>query len=320
VSKRTKILSIRQPKNKWSSWQALGLIVSVAFMITFLILNVVMIEMGMGHADRTRGEWTWSIILIVIQTPLILSCWFFYSRFSNLRRKLRARDANQLMEHDKRAPILYLRSFADDTNTGWAWMSPTEEEQLAVVLNEIGPFITIRQPLEELPEAGAARLDIGVDKWQNRIRDLVSKVQLVVLRVGETESLWWEIKLVLRKVAPERIVFLIPRNRKLYGKFRQKANQLLPYQLPEFKPKRVINNIAALLYFEPDWTPHIVKVRWSQINYRLRMKGMNEMAVAFRVAFYPVAKQLQIEWNFPSIRIIHLLGIGFLLLGFVILL
>jgi hypothetical protein len=49
----------------------------------------------------------------------------------------------------------------------------TEEEQLAMVMNEIGPFIAIGRPGEQWPELGAARMYVGDDEWQATINNLI---------------------------------------------------------------------------------------------------------------------------------------------------
>ena len=87
-----------------------------------------------------------------------------------------------------RPPVLYLRSFQDDTTAaaytkGSGMLSLllpfasrmttlTEEEQLAMVMNEIGPFIAIGRPGEQWPELGAARMYVGDDEWQATINNL----------------------------------------------------------------------------------------------------------------------------------------------------
>jgi hypothetical protein len=81
-----------------------------------------------------------------------------------------------LLTTDQRHPVLYLRSFEDDgiaskvsfinwwnifgglyilTNT---LHLATEEDQLKMVLNDIGPFIAMGRPSERLPKAGATRI------------------------------------------------------------------------------------------------------------------------------------------------------------------
>jgi hypothetical protein len=274
---------MKQPKKLWLSWQALGLVVSVILSITYFIADIRMRMQPRG--DEEDINW----IGHIAPSLLVVSCMFFFMSYFHLRRKLKAKGASELTVRDTRAPVLYLRSFADDKKAGRVVMGGTEEEQLAMVMNEIGPFITIGPPEEELSESGAARMYVDAGQWQERVNDLITKAQLAVIRIGETEGLWWEIQLVLSKVKPERIIFLIPRDRKLYERFRQKANLFLPHQLPEFNAGILtFGLLKAILYFERDWTPHIAKLYY-YADFRFMMAG------ALRTAIRPVLEQLQIE-------------------------
>ena len=63
------------------------------------------------------------------------------------------------LQDDRRAPVVYLRSFSADDESArvvisWALLRPaydTDEQQLATVLNEIGPFVAIGDPANRSP-------------------------------------------------------------------------------------------------------------------------------------------------------------------------
>ena len=86
--------------------------------------------------------------------------------------------AEQALREDRRRPVVYLRSFLDDKITSQSKQDPampfirdndfleTEEEALAKVLQEVGPFVAIGIPGEELPELGAARTYVGDAEWK----------------------------------------------------------------------------------------------------------------------------------------------------------
>lgn len=90
-------------------------------------------------------------------------------------------------------------------------------------MKEVGPFVAIGRPGEPLPELGAARVYVGDTEWQDRVRQLMSSAQLVVLRGGGTAGLQWEVQNVFANVSPERIVFLLPYDPEQYEVFRQRA-------------------------------------------------------------------------------------------------
>ena len=129
---------------------------------------------------------------------------------------------------------------------------------------QMGPLIFLMPQDKVLPDLGAARAYVGDHEWQDKVIDLLSQAQLVVLRAGETDSLLWEVQTVARSVSPEKILFLLPfTNRKSYEVFRSKVSAFFPKPLPE-KYRGTLGmwfgSVKAILYFQPDWTPKIVAI------------------------------------------------------------
>jgi hypothetical protein len=127
-------------------------------------------------------------------------------------KKLRTVAAHDALRADNRAPILYLRSFDHDGTTlpGRATGEPlfmTLEERISRSLGSLGPFVAIGKPGESLPELGAARMYVEDNDWQKAVDGLVAQAQLVVIRVGTSKGVQWEIQTALRNVAPERLIF-----------------------------------------------------------------------------------------------------------------
>src|SRR5688572_16943476 len=117
-------------------------------------------------------------------------------------------------------PILDLRDLRRNPNRTEAQKKRAKAlAWLKLVLN-IGPA-ALWVPREEIvPDLGAARMYVSDDAWQDRVKELLSQAQLVVLRAGETDNLLWEIQTVASTVRPERIVFLLPfPNQKKYNIF-----------------------------------------------------------------------------------------------------
>ena len=59
------------------------------------------------------------------------------------------------------APVLYLRSFADDGCAARRYGALTEEEQLAKALAWVGPLLAVGRPGEVLPHVGAQRIYVA---------------------------------------------------------------------------------------------------------------------------------------------------------------
>ena len=197
--------------------------------------------------------------------------------FLCLRRaqQYEAPSANKVLAEDPRAPVLYLRSFEDDSRvarrievSGFALGN--EESVIAEIFNTVGPLIAIGKPGEVIPYAGAARKYVGQGDWQACVRDLMLEARLVILRAGNTKGLWWEIAESAKHVRPEKLIFLIPLKRPGYEEFRRKAESYLPCRLPDYQGWRIpVTTIRAVLFFDADWASHLLPIQETVAGYWL---------------------------------------------------
>jgi len=229
----------------------------------------------------------------------------------------------RLSDDERVAPVLYLRSFADDPegaeirNHGalylmygpWAFfMLLTEEEQVAKVLSEFGPVLAVGKPGEPLPEIGAARLYLSDGEWQAGVRRLMRVSRLVVVRAGLTEGIWWELKEVVQLVQPDRLLILVPYRRAEYDAFRSRASRILPMGLPEMpRGGGVFSSLRGLIHFGPDWCATFVPLRRNV----LRIWLSEPLVVVLKVALEKFARRLDSEWPVPPLRALN----AFLLLS-----
>ncbi len=131
--------------------------------------------------------------------------------------------AEQLLARDPRPPVVYLRSFEADselvlrpavfwsklTNVLFDYMVTfSPEQELAEILNRVGPVIAIGKPGEPLPELGAARLYVSDADWKDKVTDMIARSRLVVIRTGSTPNLQWEIEQTMARV-PRRQILLV---------------------------------------------------------------------------------------------------------------
>jgi hypothetical protein len=143
-------------------------------------------------------------------------------------RQLAAKTMAETLSEASGATILYLRSFVSDQNGTWLLgattgfakaighsrgsevMSP--EERLAEVFKDYGRFIAIGRPDEALPALGAAREYVSNDQWQAEIARLMGDTALVVIHLGRTDGVWWELRAALAASPPRPLlVQLSPR-------------------------------------------------------------------------------------------------------------
>jgi uncharacterized RDD family membrane protein YckC len=218
----------------------------------------------------------------IILIPLVTLCsWGGYKLF-RAGKKMKMALAEDALADDPRAPILYLRSFNSDKDAdqsvGGKWYNhlfrfavpanlATEEEQIAMLMNCVGPFVAIGRPGEILPQLGAYRTYIddyasegeSLDLfWKSKVLDLMDRSCLIVMRVGDTEGFWWEVGNVREIVDPRKVVFLLPEKQKDYDPFRKKAEAHLGVELPDFNPEEIGDrSFGGLMWFQDDWTPHI---------------------------------------------------------------
>jgi hypothetical protein len=162
---------------------------------------------------------------------------FYYSSRFFLRSS-----GDKKMQQTEARPIIYLRSFGSDSGAVLAsWWRPIfllgrfgmtegDEEALARALGGIGPFIAIGQPNEWLPKLGAYRIYRGDHEWQYTVRDLLKRASLVIVRVGYTPGLLWELKTIAELVDSNRIVFWNPRfgrpDKDVFKKFLEQMSEM----------------------------------------------------------------------------------------------
>ena len=235
-------------------------------------------------------------------------------------KKLKTAAFAKTLEHDDRPPVLYLRSFKDDPVMGrpttFSISLPsvtTLEEQLALVLNEIGPFIAIGKPGERLPHLGARRYYVDVADWQAKISELMKQSRLVILRLGKTKGFWWELKTAAATVSPERLVMLVPFKRKKYDEFKAEANLILSNPLPEYSGHyNYYLGFTGLIYFDPDGTAHFTRPPsiWSMKSWRCA-RIVKPLMPYFKQVFRPVFRNLDIPWVPPKASFITLIVSGF---------
>lgn len=185
------------------------------------------------------------------------------------RTRLRtARGAAAALQADGRRPVLYLRSFTDDADAATIDQIPgsvevsalsiySREEQLAGALGVFGPVIAVGRPGEPLPHLGAARFYLPDDEWQAGVRRLMDLSQLIVLRLGTGEGLWWEVEQVRATQPAGKLVLLMP------GRWADLTERLAEHLPTPSRIKEVAGGdpwTSAVVVFGHDWNPHAYPV------------------------------------------------------------
>jgi hypothetical protein len=254
--------------------------------MSFQIMGVLLIIIGAGIFIFTKD---YGIIPAIIAGWIAAVIFGAGMRLYKGGKKYFAVSAKQALGEDRRRPVVYLRSFLDDKVTSRSKQDPvipvirsndfleTEEEALAKVMQEVGPFVAIGRPGEELPELGAERMYVEDDEWQAVISGLLMRSRLVVLRAGKTPGFLWEIQQVAKLANPNKIILLIAMNEEDYLEFCKIANRYLPKPLPKYNRTPPVfegasYSLSGVICFDRDWSPHFIN--WNTSPKKRKSSGM----------------------------------------------
>ncbi|MEU6225487.1 hypothetical protein [Streptomyces sp. NPDC047042] len=191
--------------------------------------------------------------------------------------------------------VLYLRSFKDDKERtalqkqwgheiglppnimsgliGLVASSRDEEEHIADALRPVGPLVAVGAPGEVLPFAGAARMYLPKDEWEQPVRELMMRSRLVTLVLGSSLGTMWELSEAMRILPPQRLLLFVPgRMREEEYEMIRKMNKKALLALPESKRNRTWKNdtpslpdcasglrffdpVVGVIHFSADWEP-----------------------------------------------------------------
>jgi hypothetical protein len=164
------------------------------------------------------------------------------------------------------AIVLYLRSFAADTQgysrrirlSPWSWLKIplTHEQRLSTVFTRMGRFVTVGRPGESHPELGGERIYLADDKWKETVLNLMGSASLVIMSVGNTGGLAWELGKAVEVVAPERLLLFLPPPEVSADSTRKELVDSIRTAFPCEIPSDIGN--AVFVYFENGWNPRLV--------------------------------------------------------------
>lgn len=156
--------------------------------------------------------------------------------------------------------VLFLRSFTTDglfheeADFFFGTRARSDEEDLADVLRNcrLGDFVALAHPGQRVQELGPDRLDIDGRDWKDVVSDLLSRANAVIMRLGTSESMLWELDAVVRSKKLHRTLLLLPvahNEDDLEQKYRSVLS-LIPDQppYPAFPPK--LEKDARFLFFD----------------------------------------------------------------------
>ena len=155
--------------------------------------------------------------------------------------------ADSLLAADKRPPILFLRSFADDERQQYvtsqrAVLDFSLETRLANHFHRFGPFIAIGSPKETVPQPGAARVLLSDDEWQSRVLGWMKDANLIIMYCGTTQWVNWELRRVVESGRTTSLILMFPESKVWRSSRRKRTSRRVGAD-----PRRVQGNAVGEL-------------------------------------------------------------------------
>lgn len=262
-----------------------------------LIAVIVVNEVRQGRAD--------SIVAALVFGFGGLALGLYGARLFVLGKRRTAPTAEEKLAKDNRPPVLYLRAFTDDDTTaaqyaGAAYPLPvalnSEEEQLARVFDRVGPMVGLGRPGSPLPNMGAAREWVSDEEWQRRVIEWMGRSRLVLLRLAETDGVWWEIAKSREIIRPEQLVLLVPFGASDYNRLRPTVEELLGLRLPDFAGGGSSSSVQGLVMFDREGVGKFLPMERSWF----RTSALNPISSEIQNSVQPLFDQLGVSWHRPG--------------------
>ena len=139
-------------------------------------------------------------------------------------RRLTLEKAEDVVADDSRAPVLFLRSFAEDqvplsaARVPWflRGLDPGSEhgsleEMLVLNLTYVGPVVAVGDPSQQRAPVGASRWRLSDDEWQRFVEEQIRRAGLIVIGLGESAGVRWEVDATRRITgAIDKTIFVCP--------------------------------------------------------------------------------------------------------------
>jgi hypothetical protein len=193
-----------------------GCLPSLSFAVGALMFTGVLFDASVltEHTDR---------VIALIVTIGIGSLGVLVRVAARARALERMPSAEDLLQSDTRLPVLYLRSFQTDSDTHResavetlsmvnldtalaraVGVRPSFEQNLAFQASQVGPFVALGSP-----SLGAARFTSVAPTWKEHVKRYIGQCQVIIVRVGESRGLKWELGQVhQRGLLPRLVLYL----------------------------------------------------------------------------------------------------------------
>lgn len=177
---------------------------------------------SVGGEAEARPSWQADYGPPLVLGGIVLLYWLSGRTSGALERRYASRLAawalprvDEERRGDRRAPVVYLRSFGDDfalvvaSEEGERRRVMRLEELLADEARRFGPVIAIGEP-GYLPVEGAARAYYADDAWQDAVRCWIDDARFVLVVAGYTSGVSWELETVIARGHAAKLMVVFP--------------------------------------------------------------------------------------------------------------
>jgi hypothetical protein len=244
------------------------------------------IELAQYRPDFTSRSLFFLVGAAVVSAPFFF--WLFFALSRRLRRYARQGALLSMDEArlaDPRRPVLFLRSFGDDqvslAQAKIPWLlrffdplaiAGTLEELLLREFGYLGPVLALGKPSDGLPPLGVARKYCRGETWREVVGSLMDEASLIVVGVGRSEGLAWEIGSLRDKGLLSKTVFILPPARVSDHAALGRLFRLLG--AGEATPNLVLDRAALAIWFSaPNYGLVLVSERVSETEYELALRA-----------------------------------------------
>jgi hypothetical protein len=158
--------------------------------------------------------------LLFIGTPVVVH---LLGRLTlNLARRTMQRNLHDIQGEDRRAPILFLRSFLDDLVAlrprrflfeQWLLDGTSRSMTLDYLIlsegTEYGPTVALGNPDDPVPPYGVSRGYFDHSSWQDAVADLSRRASVLIVVADATAGIDWEIRHIVAHQYVAKTLFLL---------------------------------------------------------------------------------------------------------------
>lgn len=246
-------------------WQILGTLLSLISIISLFVFIFLLVKTWINSNIKTAYENS-KVFMMLFSTLLPISHYFLnYKKFFGRKR------IEDLVKQDKRAPVLFIRSFLIDTDPFFWGNINKKSNQVSSDLiifgdqnlsgnltfqqyfvksieENIGPLIGLGDPSRYLPLEGLNASYYNDDNWQDAFKEWVDKAACIISIPGNTEGLKFELNYILtNNLADHFFVFTPP---KIGRNNLQKNKKFIKWLMAveKFTWSEYANNMLAIGY------------------------------------------------------------------------